>query len=1399
MSSSQFTRSLPAADESAPLAGDTLAVARAMALAWTFRTRGTIRALLEHTGATRARGGAFTEADVKAALDRLRRRGALVSMPYRDDHVRLHDALRAPLYRELMDGAAVAALGEALYRLESFGPRRLHSGWQRFDHAGAVALLRFALFSGAPAEEVQRLRVSIGRSLDWDEVLAEAALTDFDAVLFERICPQWRWELAFHAVSALTAAWIAEFVPLCDWVIGRLEGDCAAMPEHLRLAVAEALLHRGERDRALRAIEGLASGAADCLRAASMVHEGRWQDAASAFEAALKRRGREVGARKHILPTSLAWLYPLALLALRTPRHLVIARRFCIGESGSRDPDAYGWGRWAHAIGARLGEHPLDREAFMPQAQSGANASLEDLWRLMLAAWLGRDAVVTGARKAQFDAALDGVAATLRDRLRACGLSWLAGQAEGALTVLRGGSAPDGFFVGGPSERWREVLVALRSLGEDPSAKSDTAERTRIVWAIELDRHGAVEAIRPYGQRHGPRGWGKPKPLSLAKVAGNQRLAPWDAKVAQAVRRDGPGGRGIRGCGSLDRAAAIGALVGHPAVALAGAPERIVELVEAMPELEVVREADGYRLKVTPALRPPRPEEERPYWDSGERREAEALRSITVVRESPRRLRLIRLSTAQRRAAQLLAGVAAVPADAQQELQQTLRALSRHFDVQADHARAEREVPADARLRAELAPEGESLMLRLVVAPLGPDGPRLAPGAGRERLMAVVGAGSVGARRDLAAERAGLTAVLDALPFLDAPEDDGGDFEWVVGDPENALAMVEALPRIAAVAAIDWPKGRSVRVIGVDAAQLAVSIRASRDWFRVGGQAMLDEGRVMEMEALLAAARGRSRFVPMGDGVYVALTRSLKQKLAELAAVAETDRQGVRIPAAAASWLEEVLEDIPRETDAGFRAAIERLDAARNLTPDLPKGLQAQIRPYQEDGYQWAMRLAAAGLGGCLADDMGLGKTLQSLAVLLARARGGPALVVAPTSVCGNWVAEAQRFAPGLNFQIYGEGERETLLARAGASDVVVVSYTLLQQAAERFATRTWHTVIADEAQAVKNATAKRSLALFELRADLRLALSGTPVENRLSELWSIMRFANPGLLGAASRFNERFAAPIERSRDRDAQHLLRRIVAPFVLRRTKAQVLPELPPRTELVLEVAADAAEAAHYEALRRQAVAAAMSAFERAPAGEARMNVLAQLTRLRRSACDPRLVSPQLHAGAKVHAFAELAAELAANGHKALVFSQFVDFLTLLRAPLDAAGITYQYLDGATPAAERTRRVAAFQAGEGDLFLISLKAGGFGLNLTAADYVVITDPWWNPAAEDQAMGRAHRIGQSRPVTVYRLVAKGTIEERIVALHCDKRALAESILEGTDAAALPSTDELIALIRDA
>ncbi len=1365
-----------------------------MALLWSFRPRTRIFAAMTALGMRRDALRAFTPDDVKQALADLRRDGVVLEMSRREGYFRLRDDLRGRLYREVLDTYPLATLRDAVRGAGQAGwsPRY---PWAVHDGMELVALVRLELLAGDAGEDLDRIQQAFQQGDGWSELMRDAMLPGFDPALFERIALRWRARFAVAAIAQSCVQWRTDTLPVVEWALAKLESDPSDLAPPVRLVLAELLMHRGDHARMTSALDGVDVGLADALRACALVQTGRWSDAQRAFEAAIKRAQTEAGARKRVLPASIAWLYPLCLLAQQTPAHLELARKFCLGEAGSRTPDPYhGWGRWAHAIGVRLGDVALDRHVFSLRTSVG-QADIDALWGLLLAAWIGRDALRAGPGGRADALPVAACAKNLRQALAPIGFVWLQEQVAAAETVLGGLDPPAGFFVPPQRERWRDVLASLQALGTSEAKSEAHGDASRIVWTIAIDARGGVASIEPLEQKRGTRGWGKPKPIPLSRIAGSERLSPWDAKVARAIRVE----RMRSHRHAIDLAAAIMSLVGHPAVALSDAPEQLIDVVEGSPEVEVVREADRFVVRVTPEVRADGVDDDADEDDwqdpSDDRRSAE-LRAITLVRESPQRLRVVRLTAAQRRAAQLVAGRLVVPASAQDELQHALRSLAAHFEVHADHAQAAREVASQSRLRAELSPVGDQLRLRLVVAPLGADGPRVAPGSGRARLMAAVGGETVGTRRDLAAERAQLDAVLDALPFLDDAEVAGS--EWLIADPESALIAVEALPKLAAVEAVEWPKGKPVRVHTVDVKHLAVVVRRERDWFRLHGRATVDEGVVLDFQTLIAAAQARSRFVPMGEGAYAALTESLKSALSDLAAVAETDRDGARVPSLAAAWLGDVLHDAQVQSDDEFRAAIARLHRAQDEPHAVPKALQAELRPYQEDGYRWAMRLASAGFGGCLADDMGLGKTLQGLAVLLARAAGGAALVVAPTSVCGNWLAEARRFAPTLRVVLYGEGDREAVVTGAGPADVIVLSYTLLQQAQERFAARRWHTVLADEAQAIKNAAAKRSLAVFDLEADFRLALSGTPIENRLSELWSIMRFSNPGLLGTQARFTERFATPIERDRDREAQHRVKRLIAPFVLRRTKAQVLQELPARTELDLALTPSPSEAAHYEALRRQAVASVDRALATEPAGQARLNVLAQLTRLRRAACDPRLTTPQIDiVGTKVQAFADLAADLVANGHKALVFSQFVDFLSLLRKPLDAAGIAYQYLDGSTPAAERTRRIDAFQAGHGDLFLVSLKAGGYGLNLTAADYVLITDPWWNPAAEDQAMGRAHRMGQTRPVTVYRLVTKGTIEERIVALHTEKRALAESVLADGDAATLPSADDLVALMR--
>ena len=468
--------------------------------------------------------------------------------------------------------------------------------------------------------------------------------------------------------------------------------------------------------------------------------------------------------------------------------------------------------------------------------------------------------------------------------------------------------------------------------------------------------------------------------------------------------------------------------------------------------------------------------------------------------------------------------------------------------------------------------------------------------------------------------------------------------------------------------------------------------------------------------------------------------------------------------------------------------------------------MQAELRPYQEEGFCWLARLSRWGAGACLADDMGLGKTVQTLAALLERAADGPALVVAPTSVVANWLDEARRFAPTLNVSAYTgtAAARAGRLKDPGPFDVLITTYGLMHNDVDALAAIDWSTLVLDEAQAIKNPATKRARAARKLGARFRLVTTGTPIQNNLLDLYSLFSFINPGLLGSQKRFRENFALPIERDGDPAARTRLRRLIAPFVLRRVKADVLDDLPARTDVTLHVEMSPEEAALYEALRQRAVDDLEAlAQERAMAsegiesGQRRLQVLAHLTRLRLACCNPRLVQPDGPASSKMQTFATTLDDLRQGRHKVLVFSQFVRHLKLIEEHLTESGIPYQYLDGSTPMKARAERIAAFQAGEGDAFLISLRAGGVGLNLTAADYVIHMDPWWNPAAEDQASDRAHRIGQTRPVTVYRLVTKGTIEEQIVELHRHKRELADRLLEGADAPARLGTEELLGLLR--
>ncbi|MBL8949555.1 MAG: DEAD/DEAH box helicase [Myxococcaceae bacterium] len=699
------------------------------------------------------------------------------------------------------------------------------------------------------------------------------------------------------------------------------------------------------------------------------------------------------------------------------------------------------------------------------------------------------------------------------------------------------------------------------------------------------------------------------------------------------------------------------------------------------------------------------------------------------------------------------------------------------------------EVRAEPRPVARVEPLGaEGLALAVLVRPVS-DGDPVVPGEGPLRFTFRRDGQRRYVQRDAAHE---LELAATLVKSLELPPVAG--WQWQLADAEKAIAVIDRLEGLArAGLEVEWPKSRWKLTKPAKASNVSVQVTRKRDWFGVDGKVEVDGERV-ELAVLLDSVRRRRRWVRLKERQWLKLSEELVEQLQGLANVAQPGKDGLEVTWAALPTLEALegqLEHLELAKD--FAELLTRVRDAAKVEPKLPKGLKAELRDYQLQGFRWAMRLAAWGAGACLADDMGLGKTLQALAVLLARAKEGPSLVVAPTSVVFNWREEAGRFAPPLKVVEYQGAGRSQLLEKLGPHDVVLASWALLTRDAEAFAKKRFATVVLDEAQAIKNAGTQRAKAARELDGGFKLALSGTPLENHLGELWSLFRVVLPGLFGSQEQFRDRFAGPIERDQNVHARAALAAVVRPFLLRRNKSEVAKELPPRTDLSLHVELTPEEKRLYEDARLAAIADLQSGDGK----DKRFQALAALTRLRQIACHPRLYDAKWEgAASKLARLLELLADLKAAGHRALVFSQFTSHLALVRDAVTAAGFTLQYLDGSTPGPARQERVEAFQKGDADLFLISLKAGGMGLNLTAADYVVHLDPWWNPAVEDQATDRAHRIGQRKPVTVYRLISMGTVEESILSLHEDKRNLVAGVLEGTGAAGAMSTDELVKLI---
>ncbi|MGL5788254.1 MAG: DEAD/DEAH box helicase, partial [Bacteroidales bacterium] len=456
-------------------------------------------------------------------------------------------------------------------------------------------------------------------------------------------------------------------------------------------------------------------------------------------------------------------------------------------------------------------------------------------------------------------------------------------------------------------------------------------------------------------------------------------------------------------------------------------------------------------------------------------------------------------------------------------------------------------------------------------------------------------------------------------------------------------------------------------------------------------------------------------------------------------AYVQDTKEGLVLDQFTTSFIEDLtMQGINLQADKQYYEFREKLKVQETTEYQVPCNLQAELRDYQAEGFRWMARLDGWGAGACLADDMGLGKTIQTISMLLYKAKEGPSLVVAPASVLPNWIREISNFAPSLNIvNLSPSADRLEKIRLAQANDVCIVTYGVLVTEEERLTQKEWSMIALDEAHTIKNKETKMSKAAMKLKADFRLILTGTPIQNHLGEIWNLFNFINPGLLGTFERFKDRFVFPIIEMRDKEQQKRLKKLISPFLLRRTKNAVLDELPPKTEIVKEIQLSEEETAAYELIRREAETKLTE-----DGALTQIQALAEITRLRMAACNINLVNKGINmSSSKINTFLDIVDELKENNHRALVFSQFTSHLALIRKALDEKGISYLYLDGSTSIPEREKLVRQYQTGDELLFLISLKAGGLGLNLTAADFVIHMDPWWNPAIEDQASDRAYR----------------------------------------------------------
>ncbi len=1350
-------------------------VLQVCALAWLPTTRAQILECLDTASSVAADGMPWMTDSLSAALELLLAAGLLVLHGQR---LSCPPGVSEPAARSATGNPRCTRIIDGVRKVFRVADHRYGHFVRSFNEG--IRDLRLCLYAGQYPDFQRQIQALQGYfSGEWKARHPYLSLFDtpFDADWHDRL-PADLAAQAAATVLAVRASRLEAAPGALNWLIRRGQTVASEQIGWYATVIAEHLVLLGRLDHAAQWVERQRGGA---LRGLIALLRGDQQLAIEDFDAAYAEVRKAAPARRNPAGGLAGVAGVVALIGSGQPARLEQATQQIaqVMRGGSPWLPVYAALGYAARAALAVTEAP---EAPSAEVETAERDPLASLVLALCAWWLDPERLELHAERLQ----------RLLERAQTGGYRWIAAECldllgrlgdpvrvqQAQLLHAELGTRPLAEAIRRQST-WERGLGALAKLASELAVPAPKPMGARLVWLVTHDAATHACLLEPREQKRDAAGhWTRGRQLSLRRALSGtdlEFLGEQDRAALAFIRQQRSRHASAL---QLDVPGALAVLVGHPLLFWANQPERPLQLVRGEPELVVRLLGEDLIVELVPAVAP-----------AG---------ACMVLRDAPDRLRLIEIRSEHHRLARILGNDGLrLPGGAQARLQELLSSLRTRIPVVSELVlEGERSRPAERVLHALLTPHAQGLALQLASYPLGAEDVLFTPGQGPSGLRSREAGSDVLVLRDLAWERAESDRIIEACAGFLAPGELTGS--GVSRDPVAGCEILERLHAQGDRVRLCWPAGATIRVAGergLDA--LSTRLRAGENWLSLDGNVAVDDGRVLDLQALLQAASQGERYVALGEGRYLRLSDALRARAAELAALGEWGSGGLRMHPLVAPRLNDLLDDVGSvRTDRHWSQLLARQAQALSADYPIPPDLCAELRDYQLVGFRWLARLAELGAGACLADDMGLGKTLQVLTLLLHRAAQGPALVVAPTSVAGNWVAEARRFAPSLRISWIGPGQRELAMPSWGPGDLVITSYTLFQQDALGIASFPWRTAVLDEAQAIKNTGTKRSQAAMRIDAGFRLITTGTPIENNLSELWNLFRFINPGLLGSLESFQERYANPVERDGEADARERLRRMISPFVLRRTKSEVLRELPERTEVSMRLELGGEERALYEAVRREV----LHEVEESGAAEPnRMRVLAGIMRLRRTCCHPRLAAPTCGIGStKTAAFLELVRELREGGHRALVFSQFVDHLTVLREQLDARQIAYQYLDGGTPLAERGRRVAAFQAGEAELFLISLRAGGTGLNLTGADYVIHMDPWWNPAVEDQASDRAHRMGQTRPVTVYRLIMADSIEEKIMALHERKRHLADSLLDGVGEAATLSVQELLGLLRD-